>query len=419
MHCEICGKDMLYETLGSGKELDYYIQSKSICYTCKKLNNEERENLKKKYHKKNVLRNLSIFLFICVLISLIPLWNLYSDYKHNQRMLESIYTSLSNYSSIIKNYEFIDGYNMKLNLELHEHFDELTQQEKFEYIEGMLNSRENMLYRLQKININFYTASHTYSLINTTLFRDGNIYKKEDANFEYFSAFIKNSNYEDSNELITMLESMKYQNDIIEFCEETSSGEHFREEIIYKYATTKMKDCSFKEAIDAFGKIESYRDSKEMINKCNICTKYVGTWESPNSSNTQIIFNLDELYTVTTYYNSRYVYVYSYTIQNNVLKTKTSTYELKENTLVEYNSENGKTETYTKISDNHIKPKEYRPKEPAIGMTAAEVRASTWGNPNKINRTTTIYGTREQWCYSNNKFIHFNENGYVSSIDEY
>lgn len=57
------------------------------------------------------------------------------------------------------------------------------------------------------------------------------------------------------------------------------------------------------------------------------------------------------------------------------------------------------------------------PKEPAIGMTADEVKESTWGSPNKINKTTTIYGVHEQWVYSNNKYIYLDD-GIVSSIQE-
>ena len=34
MRCEICGKDMLYETLGTSKELDYYTQSKGTAQSC-------------------------------------------------------------------------------------------------------------------------------------------------------------------------------------------------------------------------------------------------------------------------------------------------------------------------------------------------------------------------------------------------
>ena len=57
---------------------------------------------------------------------------------------------------------------------------------------------------------------------------------------------------------------------------------------------------------------------------------------------------------------------------------------------------------------------------PAIGMTAAQVRASTWGSPSDINRTTTRYGVSEQWVYrsySKTKYIYFDD-GIVTAIRE-
>jgi hypothetical protein len=56
-------------------------------------------------------------------------------------------------------------------------------------------------------------------------------------------------------------------------------------------------------------------------------------------------------------------------------------------------------------------------KNPAIGMTTDEVKNSTWGSPEKINKTTMSNGTSEQWVYSIDKYIYF-ENGKVSAIQE-
>ena len=56
-------------------------------------------------------------------------------------------------------------------------------------------------------------------------------------------------------------------------------------------------------------------------------------------------------------------------------------------------------------------------KEHSIGMTKTEVENSTWGKPKDINKTTTAYGTQEQWCYSGYKYIYF-ENGIVTAIQE-
>lgn len=56
-------------------------------------------------------------------------------------------------------------------------------------------------------------------------------------------------------------------------------------------------------------------------------------------------------------------------------------------------------------------------KEPKLGMTEEEVLNSTWGKPKKRNKTTATWGTSEQWVYSNNRYIYF-DNGIVTAISE-
>jgi hypothetical protein len=56
-------------------------------------------------------------------------------------------------------------------------------------------------------------------------------------------------------------------------------------------------------------------------------------------------------------------------------------------------------------------------KDPEIGMTVNEVKNSTWGLPEDINRTTNAFGVSEQWVYNNYKYIYF-EDGIVTSIQE-
>lgn len=55
--------------------------------------------------------------------------------------------------------------------------------------------------------------------------------------------------------------------------------------------------------------------------------------------------------------------------------------------------------------------------KPQIGMTADEVKKSTWGIPDEINKDTYSWGTREQWCYSGYRYIYL-EDGIVTSISE-
>lgn len=56
-------------------------------------------------------------------------------------------------------------------------------------------------------------------------------------------------------------------------------------------------------------------------------------------------------------------------------------------------------------------------KEPTIGMTREEVENSTRGKTNDINKPTYEWGTTEQWCYPNFKYIYFID-GIVSAISE-
>jgi uncharacterized protein YgiM (DUF1202 family) len=63
---------------------------------------------------------------------------------------------------------------------------------------------------------------------------------------------------------------------------------------------------------------------------------------------------------------------------------------------------------------------------PRIGMTTVEARDSTWGEPDKVNRTTTASGVQLQWVYYERdsstgvikwKTLYFN-NGRLTSINE-
>jgi hypothetical protein len=54
---------------------------------------------------------------------------------------------------------------------------------------------------------------------------------------------------------------------------------------------------------------------------------------------------------------------------------------------------------------------------PAIGMSAEEVKKSSWGEPKTINKTTTTYGISEQWVYFGNRYVYL-ENGVVTAIQE-
>ena len=49
------------------------------------------------------------------------------------------------------------------------------------------------------------------------------------------------------------------------------------------------------------------------------------------------------------------------------------------------------------------------------GMSPEDVLASSWGKPQKINRTTRASGTHEQWVYSTGNYLYF-DNDVLTAI---
>lgn len=81
------------------------------------------------------------------------------------------------------------------------------------------------------------------------------------------------------------------------------------------------------------------------------------------------------------------------------------------------------TETGKSIAESKKWLEEYensqkdKPQEPRIGMTEEEVLKSSWGKPNKVNRTTTANTVYEQWVYGSNRYVYL-DNGIVTAIQD-
>ncbi len=71
----------------------------------------------------------------------------------------------------------------------------------------------------------------------------------------------------------------------------------------------------------------------------------------------------------------------------------------------------------TQISDENYRQgaAERRKHGVRIGMTEDEVRQSSWGKPESVNRTTMASGTHEQWVYGGGSYLYF-EDGVLTSI---
>jgi hypothetical protein len=51
----------------------------------------------------------------------------------------------------------------------------------------------------------------------------------------------------------------------------------------------------------------------------------------------------------------------------------------------------------------------------SIGMTQRDVLLSSWGRPERVNRSTYAFGEHEQWVYGSGNYLYF-ENGVLRSI---
>ncbi|MGG4497386.1 tetratricopeptide repeat protein [Brevibacillus reuszeri] len=178
-------------------------------------------------------------------------------------------------------------------------------------------------------------------------------------------------------------------------------GSKYYEEGEYGYAKNFFKDSG------------NYKDTKKYLQNISHIETYQGTWESKYGLS-QLIFNGTKVSSV--YFPKSHdtkVFTRDGTLDGDKIKLSTGVvYYFDKNQIIE--TSDGKQSAYTKISNHSEIPSEKRP--PAIGMTAADVRNSNWGQPRKINKTTTAHGVNEQWVYDY-KYIYL-ENGTVTSIQE-
>ena len=66
------------------------------------------------------------------------------------------------------------------------------------------------------------------------------------------------------------------------------------------------------------------------------------------------------------------------------------------------------------LEDERKQRAKWRKEGVSIGMTAERAKLSSWGIPNKVNRTTSSRGVREQWVYDGG-YLYF-EDGVLVSI---
>ena len=249
---------------------------------------------------------------------------------------------------------------------------------------------------------------------------------KEYSEEVYFKEIIINqlNNDDKKEELTNLLKSTTYSKEILTSIMNLKDIKQKENEIIYQAAIAN-KD-KYKKELELLEKVATYKDSKDLISKIKKQHELDGEWTGKSArwiingdTCYNIYSNTSYKYNYTTYYctySNNILYIFNNSAKATDLNNAVFKMSYKDRKLA-YTSSYNTTIILSKESDNTIPKDIVKIPEPAISMTKDEVLNSTWGEPEKINKTNTRYGTREQWCYSQNKYIYF-ENGIVTSIQE-
>ena len=214
---------------------------------------------------------------------------------------------------------------------------------------------------------------------------------------------------------------------------------------LYDVAIGQYEIGKYEEAEELFSNFGDYNDSAQYLEYCNIMLKFQGGYDSSITKTDYLVLDGNNLikYDTNTYNTGEIskteneVYLIKY--ENQYFLVDDIYKDNLDESLILYaliNTDDNTAqgidviypdidfdELFVKMDENAIKTIEdqYQVQinrvEPSIGMTADEVKESTWGEPIKINKTTTEYGVDEQWVYDDYKYIYL-EDGIVTAIQE-
>ena len=406
------------------------------------------EKINEDIYKKNK-RNITIILTIILLV-LIVIMLIAPIQKHFAKI--NLVKEIS--TEVLKDIEYndykIEGeYFNNLNVQMKDNFENYDYSKKKEIRVEVLNRFTNIFNNYKKILIGgssnnteekenkakvvLICKGNRYT-IDKEFIKNGETYTEEESLKENIIQQLNDNNSNNKDELISIIQDMQCDKEILKKIIKIQDINEKTNEIIYQEALNLYNNGEFKEALEKFNSVKDYSDSTDKINQLTILEEYQGTWEETGNriyrnkviiSKWKIYFLLANVDQKSTYDYS-FVYTYDYKLDGNELKRFYSdsndflkyNYYLKEGTLYcPHDSLKDSITELKKISEDITPPKIVNVESPKIGMTKTEVEKSTWGKPNKINRTRTSYGTHEQWCYNNNKYIYF-EDGIVTSIQD-
>lgn len=429
--------------------------------SCKKCQCEITKETSDKYNGycKNCLEKrykklfICIVSFLCMIFLLLYFINIILFNKESKKIVSAV----SN--EILDNIEYtsysLEGkYNNKLTIKLNDSFD-ITDYSKLNELVQTTTDKFNKIYskskkqfeniKLKKFDDNtdkelntnqtiIIIGNDSYEYSNKILKKNGIEYTLHDSELDRILKKINNSQLNSKENLTKIINNTNFNDEILNKILSISDIENFKNEIIYQKALDLYNNGDFKDSLENFNAIKPYSDSLDKINQLEILEKYQGTWEQTGDrvyrnkviiSKWKIYFLLADSTSKSAYHYS-FLYTYDYELDGNELRrfyedsdiNLKQNYYLKDNILIcPHDSLKNSITELQKISDDITPPEVANAGVPKIGMTKKEVESSLWGKPDKINKTKTQYSTKEQWCYSGNRYVYF-ENNIVTSIQK-
>lgn len=219
--------------------------------------------------------------------------------------------------------------------------------------------------------------------------------------------------------------------EILENLIDSNNVEECKKEILYTTAKGYIEENNHS-AKDILISLKDYKDSKNLLTEWNYNHEFDGTWYGTNGLIGEYklahkwIINGNKCYNIYTENNTKNGVNEYYCLRENnflyVFSSKDKSDDLSNASYIFENLDGDFTYKYSyhtmcleKISDETDLPETSYIPDPTIGMTASEVKNSTWGSPQKINKNTYSWGVREQWVYGDGRYIYL-EDGIVTSI---
>lgn len=339
------------------------------------------------------------------------------------------YQQYSHAKSLMKSKKYELAISAFADLTDYKDSNELLTENRYLFAKQLLEKKEYLKAKEVFVEIGSYKDSK--SIIPEIDYQSGLQYLNNKDYIKAMDSFNHIIEYKDSKEL-TIEAKYNYGKLLIEEKDYIRAIDTLSEIKGYKDTNEILTETRYKEGILLFeqgdyflsreyfmsiGKV--YKDSKSYLSILPQLAELQGTWEAEDGLQ-QIVFSGNKV--INVYFPDSHktkVYTWDLALNNNTIMNETGDiYSIKNNKLhvkTTYSVGGSDVSIYSKTSISTNIPEE-KP-SPRIGMTADEVKASNWGSPSDINKTTSAYGVSEQWVYDDYKYIYL-EDGIVTSIQE-